>query len=288
MKQMLIWMLTLTLLLTGFALAEVPAQMRVVNCDEWVSLRAEADSDAYRFAEVPLGTTVRGFYASNGDFSQCEYQGTVGYILNRFLEVVSGEPSAALTQEGEATEELSFSGGMVRAWTAQTEYCEKMLLVGYDEAGQELWTYNMESLGITELESLCIFINESAAQTMVMAYNSYYGLTALSASTGEVLWTLPCAEVSLGGSIRTAVSEDGTMYIGGYYGPDPAAISPEGKMLYRCSSLHEDPQQGETTFYWMEQIDVLSDGIAVHYENGDIPVKAVFDGNGNMNSWEEK
>lgn len=283
-----IFFLVLVLLLSCPALAEVPAEMRIVNCQEWVSLRAEPDSAAQRFAEVPLGATLRGYYQSNGDFTQCEYQGTVGYILSQYIEVVSDDQSIDSVPTAAPDQELQFAGGSVRVWNTLNDACEEMLLECVDAEGNSLWTYATQSLATTELESLSVFLNESAAQTMVMVHNSYYGLIALDAQSGESLWTLPCAEVSLGGSIHTAVAEDGTMYIGGYYGPDPAAISPEGKLLWQSSSLHEDPDWGETPFYWMDRIEITSDGIDVHYINGDTPVTARFDAQGSMLSWEKE
>lgn len=289
MKRTLILFLAILMALNGCALAEMPVEMRVVNCQEWVSLRAEPSSEAQRFVEVPLGATVRGFYQSNGDFSQCAYQGRVGYILNQYLEQSSEELEMTGMDSGEPAFELKLSEGSVRVWQARGDAGETLYLARYSAQDERMWDYATESLETTELESLNVFLNENAEADMVMVYNSYYGLTALNAETGEKLWTLTCAEISLGGSIKTAIGQDGTMYIGGYYGPDPAAISADGKVLYRCSSLHEDAQLGETTFYWMREIEVLDEGgICVHYENGDAPVRATFDGSGNMLSWEEE
>ena len=286
MKRILMLILAALMLFSCCAAAEVPAEMRVVNCQEWVSLRAEPDSAAQRFAEVPLGATVRGFYRSNGDFTQCEYQGVVGYVLTQYLELVSDGESAYRMDGSEPSGELQLSGTPVYVWKGLGDVSETMYLARFDETGDLLWDYATESLGTTELESLDAFINDRGAQPMVMVYNSYYGLTALNAETGEEIWSLPCTTVSLGGSIKTAVGEDGTMYIGGYYGPDPVAISADGQVLYQCSSLHEDAEYGETTFFWMCEIEVLPEGIAVHYENGAEPVKAVFDATGAMVSWE--
>ena len=64
-------------MLCGAALA---VEMTVVNCEEWVSLRAEPSTSAQRLAKVPLGALVENcIYASDG-FVACEYQGAKGYI----------------------------------------------------------------------------------------------------------------------------------------------------------------------------------------------------------------
>jgi len=284
MKKTLVLVLV-ALLCASCALAEVPCEMKVVNCQEWVSLRAEPDSASQRFAEVKLGETVKGFYESNGDFTQCVYNGAVGYIMTQYLEVVSTVP-APVQPAGEPSVELALADGSVRAWKGLSDTAETIYLGRYDAQGQLLWDYATESLGSTELEALTVFQNEKAEVPMVMVYNSYYGLIALDAATGNEIWTLPVSEVSLGGSIVHAVSSDGTMYIGGYYGPDPAAISADGKLLWRASSAHNEEGVGETTFYWMDNIVDLSDGIAVHYENGGSPVWVGYDLKGKMVSWE--
>lgn len=285
MKRLMIALLALAMLATGWAMAETPVQMKIINCQEWVSLRAEADGNAQRFAEVPLGTTVRGYYASNGEFSQCEYDGIVGYILNQYLEVMAADEGEESATAGAPAQEIELNGGTLRIWKERTAEKEEMQLEFVDAEGKTVWSHREETLSTTELESLEVFINDKAEETMVMVYNSYYGLTALNAESGETIWTLTVSEISLGGSIKTAVGEDGTMYIGGYYGPDPAAISAEGKVLYSCSSLHEE-EYGEDTFFWMTGIDVLESGIAVHYDNCDAPTKAIFDESGNMISYE--
>ncbi len=57
----------------------------VVNCDYWVSLRAEPNSEADRLAKVPKGTQVVGYYY-NKRWYACNYNGLFGYIDSDFLE----------------------------------------------------------------------------------------------------------------------------------------------------------------------------------------------------------
>jgi len=58
--------------------------VRVVNCDEWVSLREQPDADSERIRKVPLGQLL---YSGGrvGDFVSVLYQGTYGYIDARYL-----------------------------------------------------------------------------------------------------------------------------------------------------------------------------------------------------------
>ena len=273
MKRILILAVAAIMLLASAAMAQVPSEMKIVNCNEWVSLRAEPDSTAQRFAGVKLGETVRGFYGSNGDFTHCEYNGAVGYILNEYLEVMGGAKEVSCDTSAEPEYSFEMDGGSLKVWKSCGETSEVMYVARMNASGNEIWHYATESLGTTELSSVDAFVNAPA--NLVMVYNNDYGLIALDAETGMEKWTLPCGEVSLGGSIVTAVGDDGNMYIGGYYGPDPVGIDPEGKVLFQAA-------QDETYFYWMSSITIAPDGIAVVYDNGGEAVIATYDMQGKL------
>lgn len=59
--------------------------MKVVNCDEWVSLRKAPDKDSSRIAKVPLGASVKNCYWETSEFVYAEYNGQGGYILGEYL-----------------------------------------------------------------------------------------------------------------------------------------------------------------------------------------------------------
>ena len=67
------------------ALADVSAVMRVVNCQEWVSLRLSPDTSSKRLAKVYLGELVTNCAEGPDGFVFCEYGGTAGYILGQYL-----------------------------------------------------------------------------------------------------------------------------------------------------------------------------------------------------------
>ena len=97
MRKFLIAIALMTVLMCAFACAEnsYVECMRVVNCDEWVSLREYADTKSDRVAEVPLGATVDNCW-ERGDFYYCEYRGTGGYILSKYLKAESEIREAGL------------------------------------------------------------------------------------------------------------------------------------------------------------------------------------------------
>ena len=69
--------------------------------------------------------------------------------------------------------------------------------------------------------------------------------------------------LALGAELSHAVVPgSGIMYIGGYYGPDPVAIDANGSVLWQASSGSDD-------IYWLESIELTSDGLACVYGNMD-------------------
>lgn len=284
MKKIMLLALSLVLLLLPAALAQTPAEMEIVNCEEWVSLRLQADSASDRIAQVNLGETVRGFFGSHGDFSICEYQGRTGYILNQYLQEKEVAIGAQLP-EGEPSYELPLADGCIRVWYGFGSG-EILRLGCYDAQDALMWSYQSETLMSTELTGVELFLNLQAEEPMVMVHNADFGLIALDAATGEEKWILSRGEISLGASITHAIAEDGTMYIGGYYGPDPVCISPEGKVKWESSSLH-DENGSKREFTWLDSIVILSDGVAAHYDNCGEGAWVGYDHSGKMISWEK-
>lgn len=66
---------------------------RVVNCTEWISLRAAPSVNAETLAQIPLGTIVTVYdgpvWGIDG-FYPVEYNGLCGYCLKDYLEYHSG------------------------------------------------------------------------------------------------------------------------------------------------------------------------------------------------------
>ena len=60
-------------------------RMYIVNCNEWVSLRAYMSTSAERLAKVPLGATVTNVQKASEGFSYVTYNGMQGYIQNQYL-----------------------------------------------------------------------------------------------------------------------------------------------------------------------------------------------------------
>ena len=72
---------------TDFTMSDgiLPNQM-VYNCNEYVSLRKEPDTKSDRLKKVPLGAIVTGCVSYMGNWIYCEYKGSRGYVLTKYLK----------------------------------------------------------------------------------------------------------------------------------------------------------------------------------------------------------
>ena len=104
--------------------------MRVVNCRDYVSLRATPDKTGTVLAKVPLGSIVlycsnnvkqyaAGNYRKQAElFIRCEYEGQEGYILKKHLQrAPEFEPAETLQNNDEMTkEEIIGNGEIILDW----------------------------------------------------------------------------------------------------------------------------------------------------------------------------
>ena len=81
---------------TGFALREYleptdmmaseVVAMRVVDCDEYITLRAAPDPYADAYCIIPLHSLVTYISDGGNGFYFVEYDGYRGYVLSKYLE----------------------------------------------------------------------------------------------------------------------------------------------------------------------------------------------------------
>ena len=250
MKRILLVLLVIALCIPCGALAE--GMLRIVNCQDWVSLRSAPSTQAERLAQVPLGALVTGEYEMYAEFSHCSYNGVSGYILNEYLEA----PALAAQVNGcTVLAERSYAGSG-----------EVMELACLDANGSELWKRVFQSPYSTELDCTDAFVAGTAAEPTVLVHVSGVGLTALNLYTGQEKWTLSNEVVDLGGSLSCAVAADGTMYLGGYYGPDPVAISVDGEVLWQSSSVYGEQDGYPMEFWWLYALELGPDGLTATYD----------------------
>lgn len=63
---------------------DIIGHAEITNCEEWVSLRADADKTSPRIKKVFLGSNVLA-YTTVGDFTACNVDGVDGWILSSYL-----------------------------------------------------------------------------------------------------------------------------------------------------------------------------------------------------------
>lgn len=233
--------------------AGISGDMKVANCEEWVSLRQSPSTSAGRIAKVALGETVTNCAPASNGFIRCEYQGMTGYILAGYL--VEATPQGRF---GDPIFEAVVNGFRVLAYRGYENDGELLLVECLDAQNNLVWSRETNVTYATELDCADAFLGGAMENPRLMLYNSNEGLYALDFFTGEEIWFLTKETVNLGGSISHAVAEDGTMYIGGYYGPDPVAISVDGEVLW-----HGDPRHDA---YWLYEITIAEDGIIAVYD----------------------
>ena len=247
------------LVLIGAAMAEqgeYNLYMVVVNCEEWVSLRDGPSTSAARLARVPLGEVVFECSRVEGGFIYCTYQGQRGYILAKYLEPAEyGEPEEP--GDSDVVLDVWEKGLHVLAERAAVGDGEYLLVTCEEKNGVQRWFYETMTGYMTELTLTDAFIGGAVQDPLVMVYNAERGLAALDILSGGVIWELAEAQVDLGAGITHAVTDDGTLYIGGYYGPDPVAIDVRGNVLWQSDS-------GGCA--WLDQVNLGDEEIACHYD----------------------
>lgn len=95
MKQILALAMTLLLLCGSALAAEIGSSLKVVDCNEYISLREEPSKAAGVLAKIPLKARVAMMDEASDGFWKVSYQGKEGYALSSYLREVddySGDP----------------------------------------------------------------------------------------------------------------------------------------------------------------------------------------------------
>ncbi|MBR0367920.1 MAG: hypothetical protein IJH86_05945 [Clostridia bacterium] len=243
----------LLLCLILFPAAALADDMVVVNCNEWVSLRKGPSASSERLMKVPLYEIVTDCQWAENDFVRCTYGGMTGYVQGKYLEPLEpNEPETLLDVQ------LPQYGMEVMALRQYDGATEKLTVTGYDASGAEKWRYVTDGGEPTELSMTDAFIGGTSDDPRVLVFNAKEGLYSLNLYTGEVIWLLADSEVNLGAGIAHAADGDGTLYVCGYYGPDPVCIGHDGQVRWQSDSGSDD-------IFWPYRITVEERGIVTQY-----------------------
>lgn len=268
--------------------------MRVVKCQQYVTLREKPYKTARELARVPLGAIVYNCSSiqQKKSFYYCEYDGIQGYILAKFLEPAPEyEPAVTSATTRKMTmDEVAANAEIILDWQdynitvlAAREFVRnaktktEILRIGCYIDGDPLWGHEEMIETTADTPVLRAFIAGTKDDPAVMIYDGGYGLTMLDLLTGTERWTVFTGSCSLGDAAAVAVGKNGNMYIAGTEGPDPVAISPEGRIIWKTRVIDPD-------VYAPYQITLESDTISVRYRSGmlDGYMLAVFDYSGGL------
>lgn len=252
--------------------------MRVCWVQEWVSLREAPKKTSKQLAKIPLGDIVYSCVElkNNTMFYECEYRGQKGYVLKKYLRPAREfePPESWSTTKTMTMDEITATGNTVLDWTEfnmqivaahgteeENKKVYELLRVGCFLNGEPIWGHEekVEMLGQSSL--LKVFMGGEEDDRQVMLFDGGYGLSMLDLLSGRETWMVTTQECPMGDGAVIAVDEDGTTYIAGSDGPDPAAISAEGEVLWQADVNNPgvfDPYE----------IDVQSDAILVKYASG--------------------
>ena len=290
MRKRIIAFVAVIILLLGAALASadrIPPErseryigaMRVVKCNEYVSLREQPYKTTKALARVPLGAIVYNCSTipQKKSFVYAEYEGISGYILVKYLEkapefepAVTSAITKKMTMEeliGDAEIVLDWKDYNISVVAAHEFITEKgirteVLRVGCFIDGEPLWGHVETLQTYNDLTMLRAFIGGTEEDPMVMLYDGGYGLTMMDLLSGSEKWTINTGTLNLGDAAAVAVNdENGIMYIAGTDGPDPVAITQEGRILWQ--SRPNDPELTEPC-----EIILKNDRILVRYKCG--------------------
>ena len=232
--------------------------MYVVNCEEWIPLREMPDAAASVLVQIPMGAVVYGARQYSPEFIYCEYRDVSGYIPAEYLTSnVLMLRKQLMERYGEMLRVFSLSDLTIYVWYGADSNGEFMLLLCCDAYDNVMWTRNVTTSYSTELQLLEAFIGGTEYDPLVMIYSAEEGLYAMHPYTANDMWHI--AEPSLGAGLSYDVAEDGTMYIGGFYGPDPIAIDVNGSVLWQSAAGFDA--------FWLFDIEITDEGIVASYDN---------------------
>ncbi|MBR4236576.1 MAG: hypothetical protein IKR85_11040 [Clostridia bacterium] len=283
------------------AYVPLPYLMKVVNCTNYVSLRALPNTASAQLDRVSLGELVSDCARVDDKFIYCTYNGLKGYILSEYLEpyfeteTVDYGPTFDMLGEypalnefnaiGEQVAQVTFEGCMLiarRTYVHGDEFLstsdhEQLMLVCYSALNVPMWSELFESDYTTELTITHAFEAGTIDAPLMVVFVAHKGLWAYEAAAVKNLrWMVlendtdtigpdgkyPEPVLGVGGSPCTAVEKDGTIYMCGYYDSAPVCISSQdGAVLWHAVNNNYN------SIYWPYKINLTQTGIEVLYDS---------------------
>jgi len=123
-----------------------------------------------------------------------------------------------------------------------------LVVTGYDNKGNEVWSYTTEKVAMAELETVELLESDNN----IVYINEMGKIHALDKQTGKSLWINSDYQ---GASSAYAISKDGTLYIMGYYGAYVYVINSKGETM-KTVKIPEDLLEPESMYIDGEELVV--------------------------------
>ncbi len=255
----------------------LPYEMVVVNCNEWVSLRAKPTSNSQQLARVPLGSMVTNCSQANESYASVIYQGMQGYISLNYLAEYVAEPDEyqsafsslpewptyeQFSAVGTPIVEYSFGGYTVSARRSYAGEGEEMMIVCFDPSHKASWITGGAVDQVGQVDSTYAFVAGTADKPLIVQFVSGEGFTAYEIGPwSDVVWQLTDDKAkSVSGGLTTAVDADGTIYAIGFFNAAPICIAPDGTLKWAADNANPN-------IYWPYRIIPAETEITVLYDS---------------------
>lgn len=129
-----------------------------------------------------------------------------------------------------------------------------------DENGAAKWSVTYSEPAGSDVDFISWYVSKGTSPVLYVNRCSS-ALCALDVETGSLLWEIPVTQKIFGASNSMVCGDDGSLYIGGWYGPDPICVSGEGNILWTSDSS----QAGEDV-YMLFCLLPLDGGLAAFYD----------------------
>ena len=124
-----------------------------------------------------------------------------------------------------------------------------------DDAGNTLWEYDTEKVYVTELDNLQE-LGISTAGYLINLGGYVQCIDVTNSKECSFLWR---NESNVGASCTYKFADDGSLYIGGYYGPDLTVIGFDGKTISQFDTFTYPEGVDDSDFFWLYSMELDED-----------------------------
>ncbi len=123
-------------------------------------------------------------------------------------------------------------------------------------ADGEVWRYDASIDSIGQVDGLSV-VGETETNVFFLENGV---VKSFDLATGELVWENTDFGGCLGASL---VTDDGRVFLSGYFGPFYQVIAPDGQTIYRCASAEEED------LYWGYEMEFVNEGIRLYCESNE-------------------